>query len=313
MAAVGDQVVTAESDVDSILRAAGIPDVAPYSYSNYSATDPNSYPIYGGGQYSNAAMISAAVHAGYKRVAAFELSNPAWSGYVPLMSKATTALGGTWVGSVTVPQVTSDLSTQAAALMSMNPQVLVMNAATPSELQVMKDMTQLGYTGKFLTDGGQPETQSQLTSLGTIDNSFVDVSSFPPLSATRVPGIAQYRSDMEAEKAAGDSNAPTDTGFDPNNDLNAWLGVIATAKIANAAKAGDAASLKSALAKATNIDLDGLTPPWTPNKAAPEGAVYPRVTDGSFYFSAWTNGQMTLVSSSPADVSSLVNKYAPQT
>lgn len=312
MAAVSNQVATAETDVDTILRDAGIANVAPFSYGDFSGTDPNSYLIYGGLQYANAAMASYAVTAGYKRVAVIEIGNANSTGYVPLISKVVAKLGGSYAGTVTVPQVTSDLSTQAAALMSMNPDAVILLASTPAELAVMKDMSQLGYQGKFVTDGGQPETQAQLESLGSVADSVLNVSPFPPVSATDVKGIAEFRSDMAAEKAAGDANAPTDTGYIPSNDINAWVAVMAVDEIASAARADDAASFKAAISKATDVDLLGLAPAWTSDKTAGADAVYPRASNAAFYFGKWDGSQITLVSGKPTDVGAYVNQYAPR-
>lgn len=312
MAAVGNQVVTVEADVNTILRDAGIPNVAPFSYSGASGTDPNSSLIYPGPQYANAAMAAFAVRAGYKKVAMLNLGIPATQAYEPLISKAVRGLGGTYAGTVTVPQVTSDLSTQAASLVSMSPNAVILDAGTPAELALIRDMRQLGYTGKFIADGGQPELQSQLTALGSAASSFLSVSSFPPLSSTKVHGISQFLRDMAAEKAAGDTNAPTATGYVANNDIDAWLSVIAVAKVADAAKAKDAPALKAALAKASNVDLDGVVPSWTPGKRAPTGAVFPRATDGTFYFTQWRDGLMSPAGVGTTDVTSLVNRYAPR-
>jgi ABC-type branched-subunit amino acid transport system substrate-binding protein len=311
LAAVGNQIITVESDDEAILSAAGIANVGPYSYGGFADTDPNSYMLYPGPQFSNAAMAAFAVKSGRKRVAMLQIDLPTTTGYVALISKTVQALGGTYAGTVTVPQVTSDLSAQAAALMSMNPDAVILNAGTPAELSIMKDMTQLGYQGKFVANGGQPELQSQLTALGSVANSLLSVSPFPPLSSTNIPGITRFRSDMTAEAAAGDSNAPTATGYVANNDIDAWLSVIAVAQIANAAKATDAASFKTAIGQATNVDLDGLIAAWTPNKTAAAGAIFPRASNAAFYFTTWHNGEMTMASSGTTDVTSLVNKYAP--
>jgi ABC-type branched-subunit amino acid transport system substrate-binding protein len=311
MATVANASITAEADVNKILADAGIANVGAISYSGASGTDPNSYLIFGTSDYSNVAMAASAVSQGYKRVAQLVVDLPAAANYIPLISKVVAASGGTYAGSAKVPQTAADLSTQAAALNNLKPDVVILNTSPAASLQIMRGMSALGYKGKFISKGSQ-FFQSDLTALGPIANQLLFVSPFPAVSDTSVKGIAEFRADMAAEKAAGDSSAPTQDELVRNSAIDSWLAVIAVERIADQAKATDAASFKKAINAATNVGLDGVIAPWTPNKAAPAGAAAPRMTVTLYYLYSWTNGKSAVVSKTPIDVENLVNQYLPR-
>lgn len=308
LAMAGDTVITAEPDVAEILGAAGVANVGPISFSGSLGSDPNSYLLSSGDQSAFvAAQSEAAVRFGGKRVAQFLLDSPADSNYPRFSGAVVRAAGGTYTGTVTAPQVTSDVSTQAAALMSQNPDVVLTNASAPASLGVIKDMVSLGYKGKFVSDGTQFK-QADMTGLGSAADQVLVASPFPPLSATRIPGIQQFLKEMAAERASGDSQAPAENQLIEIESMSAWLAVHAIADIAGNAKATTAAEFKKAIGKAAGVSLLGVNPPWTPNKTVPGSAV-PRQTDNSYYVIGWSNGKARLLTAKPLDATKLVNKY----
>jgi ABC-type branched-subunit amino acid transport system substrate-binding protein len=309
MAFVGNAVVTAEPDVDKLMAAAGIANVGPTSYSGASGNDPNSFLFTPGFDYSNAALALYAVKSAGPKVAQVMLDSPITANYVPVISGTVGAVGGQYVSTVKAPQVSSDLSPQAATLLSASPDAVITNTSDAGSLQVIKDMAQLGYHGKFVSGAAQ-FLQSDLSSLGALANQIQIVSPFPPASDTGIPGIARFHADMLAEKAAGDSAAPVDDQIVRAPAMSGWLAVMAVQTIADSAKATTATEFEKAIKAASNVDLMGVIPPWTPNKAV-SGPIT-RVSWGSFYDIGWKDGKATLLNQAPVDVTSYVNKFYPK-
>lgn len=174
-------------------------------------------------------------------------------------------------------------------------------------------MAQLGYNGKFISGAAQ-FLQSDVESLGPVADQLQIVSPFPPASATNVPGIARFHADMLAEKGSGDGAAPVDTEIVWTPAMGAWLAAVAVAVavqiIADNAKATTAAAFETAIKSAKNVNLMSVIPPWTPN-ASVTGPVT-RVSWGSFYEIGWQNGKSVLLSKTPVNVTTYVNKYDPK-
>jgi branched-chain amino acid transport system substrate-binding protein len=301
-------VITAEADAYKILGAANIANVGPVSFSGAAATDPDSYLIRPDENYSIASLAQYSVSAGDKKIALALLDSPLTATYKPLLSKVAPALGGQLVTTVTFPQVTSDVSTQAEALMSASPDAVMLQQSPAAALPMMKDMDALGYKGKFLSDGAQ-FTASDLAGLGSVANQLMFTSPFPPATDTSILGIKEFRAAMTAEKAAGDTEAPAGDAVE-SYDIQAWADVTAIQRIANASKATDAASFKTAIDATKDLNLDGVVPPWTPNESH-SGAPEPRVNNGSFYEYSWDNGKAVIANSKQIDVTTLINKYFP--
>jgi beta-galactosidase GanA len=108
---------------------------------------------------------------------------------------------------------------------------------------------------------------------------------------------------LNAEAAAGDKNVPSTT-FTGDYQIDTYTAIMAIQKIADAAKATDAASFRQAINSATNVNLDGIIPAWTPDKPGP--ATLPRVSDTDYYFFRWDNGTVKLESSDPVDVAPML-------
>jgi branched-chain amino acid transport system substrate-binding protein len=307
IATVGNQVVTAEADVIKILAAAGIPSVAPVSFSGAALSDPNSYLLAPYGDFTNAAEAYLSAKFGGKRVAQILLDSPLTANYTPVVQAVTNASGGTFVGTVKVSITTSDPSTQAAALVALNPDTVILNGPPPVDHALVSDMASLGYTGKFMSPGTE-FYESDLKALGSVADQVITSMSYPPLTATSIRGIKDFLADMAADKAAGDSKAPTETGEVRFSVINNWLGVKALAEITNAAHADTAATVKAALNSATNVNLYGLMAPWTPNKSLGDvkGA---RASQTSFWAYGESNGKPVLLTKTPVDMRDLVNKY----
>jgi ABC-type branched-subunit amino acid transport system substrate-binding protein len=293
MAMVGDEMVTYEESGDKLLSAAGIANVAPVPYS-YDFTDPNSYLLSDAQVLMDAAQDVAAQQYGGKRVGYIEVNIPTTVPYVAAHKKLLPTLGETFAGDVEVPEVATDYSTQAAALLADKPSVISTDSTAASDMEIFKGMVQLGYTGKEVIDA-DALTLPDIQSLGSLADKLIIASAFPPVSAaSQFPGIAEYKAAMAAELASGDQSVAGYEQFNQDLQMLPFFGLLAIQQIADQAHATDAASFKTAINAATNVNLGGVVPPWTPNKSV--STVFPRLSIDTGYVSQWQNGGEKLLS-----------------
>ena len=309
IATVGNFVVTAETDVDTILRDAKIPNVGAISLTGDSGTDTNSFDFNPRYDVINIAMVHAAIASGGKNIAMLALENPEEGPWVQEITAATNGLGGRYVGTVSVPQVTGDLSTQAAALTQMKPDTVILNASASAGLQIMKDMASLGYSGRF-ESGSYQFLESDLQTLG-VPNAITISSPFPAANATSIAAVKQYDADVSAEKAAGDHDAAPSNKIVRSPAFAAWLAAVTVQKIADQSKALTGATMLRALQSAKDVDMGGAIPAWTPN-ATNAAMPKPRNNATSLWAYAWTNGAVTANATAPADDSAIYRKYTTE-
>jgi hypothetical protein len=128
---------------------------------------------------------------------------------------------------------------------------------------------------------------------------IISTVALPPLN-TKNPGVTQFVSELKAEQAAGDQDAAisaqTGQGF------GAWLCLYGLEQAVKQQNATDItpAGLTAALDKATNLDMQGLTPPWTPNKPGPTGLG--RLSNDSYYVVGYKQGAPYLITPKPVTV-----------
>jgi ABC-type branched-subunit amino acid transport system substrate-binding protein len=305
MAMVGTLAPTSEQTVNTILAQAGIAQVGPETQGP-GATDKNSYLLGSPPILNEVAYAKYAGLQGAKRVDTILLDSPITSADVPTLKKVLPTVGATLGTVVTSTQQGGDLSTQAAALVKDSPQVVIFNTSPASAIALMKAMDQLGYRGTFETVPNAL-TLPEIQGLGAEANQLRFVSTFPPISATNIPGIKQMVGALKAEAASSDKNVPS-TVFTGDYQIDTYTAIVAIQKIADTAKATDAASFEKAINSAANVNLDGTVPAWTPDKPGP--ATLPRVSDTDYYFFRWDNGTVKLVSSTPVDVAPMLKAAA---
>jgi ABC-type branched-subunit amino acid transport system substrate-binding protein len=304
IATAGDFTPAAEPQVIQILAAAGIPSVGTWTFSSAGTGSPYSYPFLDNDFFDNAAQVDWGMQAGGKRVAEVRVDIPSTSTWGTFVSNAVNHLGGTMATSIAVPSTATDLASQAAAVLASKPDVVNINLSDSALVSLVNNMDQLGYKGKFVTTSGTP-TEADLKSLGSRADQVLFVSPFPPPSAAaQIPGVEQFVQAMAAERRAGDSNAPASDQYVRAEAMNAYVAVMMIAKVAAAAKSTDAKSLKSALDAASNVDLGGLIPPWTPSRSLI--GQLPRISNGRFFYVSWNNGKPNLSSTTPTNVTAIV-------
>lgn len=305
MAMVGDEMVAYEESGDKLFSAAGIANVSPVAYS-YDFQDPNTYLINSGQEFLNTAQDVAALKYGGKRDGYIVVNIPTTVPYMAAHKKLLPTLGATFAGDVEVPEVTTDYADPAAALNANKPDVINTDSTEASDIEIFKNMAALGFTGKEVV-AADALTLSDFQGLGSLANRELIVGAFPPISAAaQFSGMEQFKSDMAAEVAAGDTADAGYLTFNRDVVLDAYFGVIAVQKIADQAKATTAAEFKTAINAAKAVDLGGVIPPWSPNTSV--STAVPRASNDAEYISEWNNGALKLLTSQPVKVAKMVDE-----
>jgi hypothetical protein len=305
VAMVGNALYVAEGSDDEAFRNAGIAQVGNYP-SGISETDPNSYLFFGGQTYANAGQIYAAQKWGGGKVGVVRLDFPYTAPYPQFYKNACVPLACS-VGSVTVVPSNSatDFGPNAAQLMAGHPSVIVPDLGGLI-IPLMASLDQLGYTGKIVAQDTNFPTKNFLAQPESVQNQYIISTPFTPPFESNVQGIKMFLSEMQAEKAAGDANAPTYTDYSQTATMQAWLSVHVFAEIASQAHAYTAAAFKQAINAAHDINTWGLTPTWDPSRV--NFKPLPRASNDAWYFYVENGGHPKLLNTTPVSVTQIVSK-----
>jgi branched-chain amino acid transport system substrate-binding protein len=302
-AMVGNALYTAEGYGDSAFRAAGIAQVGNYP-SGISETDPNSYLFFGGQTYANAGQLYGAQKWAGDKVGVVRLDFPYTAPYTAFYTKACPTLSCSVVSSAVIPSNdTTNFGPYAAQLLAGHPDVIVPDLG-PLIIPLMATLDQLGYTGKIVAQDTNFTTKNFLSQPQKIQNQYIISTPFPPPFATNVQGIQMFLSEMQAEKASGDTEAPTYTDYSQTATMDAWLAVHVFAEIAAQAHAYTAAAFKQAIDATHAVNTYGLTPTWNPNHV--NFPPLPRASNDSWYFYTENGGSPKLLNTAPVAVTSIV-------
>jgi ABC-type branched-subunit amino acid transport system substrate-binding protein len=302
-AMVGNALYTAEGYGDSAFRSAGIVQIGNYP-SGISETDPNSYLFFGGQTYANAGQIYGAQKWAGDKVGVVRLDFPYTAPYTAFYTKACPTIGCSVVSSTVIPSNdTTNFGPYAAQLLAGHPDVIVPDLG-PLIIPLMATLDQLGFTGKIVAQDTNFTTKNFLAQPEKVQNQYIISTPFPPPFATNVQGIQMFLSEMKAEKAAGDADAPTYTNYSQTATMDAWLAVHVFAEIASKAHAYTASAFKQAIQTTHSVDTYGLTPTWDPNHV--NFPPLPRASNDSWYFYTENDGSPKLLNTASVAVTPIV-------
>ena len=303
VAMVGNALYTAESFGDAAFRAAGIAQIG-NTPSGISETDPNSYLLYGGNIFANAGELYGAQKWAGDKVGVVRLDFPFTSSYTAFYTKACPTLGCKVVSSAVIPSNNvTDFSTYAAQLLAGHPSVIVPDLG-PEIVPLLATLDQLGFAGKVVAQDENATDKNFFAQPQKNQDQFILTDPFPPPFDSNVQGIKMFLSEMQAEKAAGDADAPTYTNYSQTAATEAWLAVHVFAEVAAQAHAYTAAAFKKAIDAAHNVNTFGLTPPWNPNHVY--FAPLNRASTQTWYYYEETPSGPKLLNTSPVPVTSVV-------
>lgn len=264
--------------IQPILAEAGIPIIGmnPFSGPTFNAENiylpqVSSFQAYQG-------LLGFAVHNDMLPMAIATVDAPsgrAFSGFLEEELKKMTG-GQGFVASVAVAPNTADYGPIVGTIVRAQPK---------SVLLILGAQPQQGFV-RALEDRGSPVTAylghttlppKQARGLGpALDKMILGVRT-PSLGH---PSMARFNEELAVAAATGDEDAAPDR-LDPYAAAT-WVSLQAVEQVAKGQTTITAASVKSALDQARDIDLGGVLPPWTPSRQGPKG--FSRVSNDGLWF-----------------------------
>ena len=304
VATIGD-LTPFSPDTTAILRQGGIarigivPENPPDEFNA-----PNVFLFDGGPAFDYAAVPQLAKMLGYKSMVLVTLAASAGSALVTLTNEAAQKTGVKVASTILMPASVADFTPYAAQVQRQNVQLVSIGQIETNVIGLMKALGSLGVQTHYAINNTILE-QSDYALIGEPANSLYIVGRMPPFSAqAQFPALGHFIEDMNAEAAAGDSAAQMSKvrpiAVEP------WLALLALPEALSQAHVTDvtASTVMSAMNSAKSLNMQGITPDWTPSNPGPPN--YARVAQAYEYFIKVQNGQTSLVQPQPYNVSKLL-------
>jgi branched-chain amino acid transport system substrate-binding protein len=289
--------------IDPILQQENIPSVGNNPIVALDNTSPISFPLISGAFFNYPGQaIEMIKNLDKKRIVVAEYNLAAVEPIGKVVQQAVTAAGGVNAGTVLLPQTATDMTSFAAQIVAMKADGVDCITSPQAALALLKAARQLGSQAVFSYIDGTM-TPQMLQSAGTLADGMALAGYLPPVSATNIPGVAEFVSEMAAAAKAGIPNA-SGGNIDPVSE-NGWLSVYAVQAVAKSIQGPvTSTSVLAALKQAKNINLKGLVPDWSPGVAGPTG--YAQITNPTVWLGVVKNSQTQLIQNTPLNVASVL-------
>ena len=278
VAVVGLQ-TTNEVAILPILEEAGIPAVGVYPFTDVGLTSPVSFPDVSGFVGQTLGMGLQLAEAGATNVTTVV---PGGLGGIATavgdaVGQGAESAGATYDGLVQIPAGSSDLSPSIASATGNGAGVAGFGADEAAFISAMRSLAPDSDISTFpfnLTD-------SVIESAGQASEGVMGVDGLVPPTA-ETDGTAKYLADMKA--------------FDPSlnastTGLHEWLAMWTFSRVIADLDTIDPASVMTAMSSVTDLDMGGITPPYSTTS---ESATYPRMFNSTVVFQEVQDGELVL-------------------
>jgi ABC-type branched-subunit amino acid transport system substrate-binding protein len=173
--------------------------------------------------------------------------------------------GAEFVADIPVPTGATDYSPFVTAATSAGAEGVLIALSEDTAKQFLTAALQLNADFTVGTTAGNFPV-NELKKLMPITKGAVIIDSLPAASVSekQFPALKQFKADMKAAK---------DPALAPDKlkttHLRSWVSVLAFGKFIEGLDTIDAASVLASVKAAQDVDLDGLTSPWTPSNPGP--------------------------------------------
>jgi len=296
VATLNDLTYNNPAGVVDILEKAAIPRIGVGGTDISEFGSSVSYPISAG---VIAAYLGTAVgfkQDGAKKICLIRTDAPTGATFKGFLQPSFTAIGIDIICDVAVATGATDYAPYIAELQREDPDAVLISHSDSVTTQLIAAMAQLnakiplgGNPGSFA-----PET---LKKYSDITKGTVLSDSFPYPSQANVknfPGLKQYFADMKASGKSSLSTANLKTSY-----FNPWISTLAFVNVTKNLDNFTPATVVEALKTAKDVDLLGLTPPWTPS--TPGFSVFTSSSNHYVYVSRF-NGKTVVTNKQPIDV-----------
>lgn len=223
-----------------ITDAAKIPDIGGYQSAPQAYTSPFVYPLNG---YSVSAETGEAAACadlfGAKKLVQIAAAIAGANAFTPAIDKTLSYRDGSFLGLVQMTPGTPDPSPYLEKALSYHPQGIMLTVSAPDNDKITKLMSQVA-PNVYICRSSTSVSSDTVATLGSALNKAVIASQFLPTTATNVPGVRQWLSEMKA-----DSSKPVFDDF----SANSWAAVHVFAEIVKPLTSITKESIVSQLAK----------------------------------------------------------------
>jgi len=291
------------------LSAAGIPVVDEDALSLGEMTASTAFPLTGGIPAAEAVETYVAAQKGFKKILLVANSgNPFETTFEQAVSSTAKKDGIAYAGVVDFPvEGVSDFSPYAAKIVNSGADIVSIPLSIDQAIPLIQAVRALGSKVQFIINSGA-FTNADISKNAALVNGLYIVNDVPPINSStesQFPIIKTFVSQMNAQAAAGNSNANIDDirSF----ALRVWDVLQAQFQIMKDMKGPITASTYlAALNSAKDVSLNGILPNWTPSthiSIAGLGAT--NYSEANYWLLQVEGGQQTLLSSQPINAVSV--------
>ena len=279
VAVVGSTTAIAAPSVP-ILEKAGIPYLGPLGSSPIELQSSVSFPVGSGA----AGLVTGdgrwLVDNGFRNIGIISGDHGSAKETTDQVVLGVEAGGGTIAKRVVGHGGKADWTPEATAMKGVDGVVLVTFQA--DAVKIVNALRQVGYTGAIAGSSSILPAPS-LQALGDGANGITLIYRMAPVTSTNVPGVAQYRDEVQKENP---SVTLDEVG------INAWTAMNFFAELARRAPQSDAAGILQTVRNLdTPIDLLGVVPPYQAGAKAPHDQ-FPQAHNFTVTSASWNNGTL---------------------
>lgn len=286
--------------VVDVLESAGIPRIGLLPTSLPEFQSKFSFPVSAG---AIAAYLGNAVgfkQDGNTKICLMRTDAPTGATFKGFLAPSFTAIGVDIACDVSVATGATDYAPYIAQIQQESPKAVLISHTEDVTTQLIAAMAQLNAK---IPLGGNPGSFSLATlrKYPSITKGTVLSDSFPypnQANTKNFPGLKQYFADMKASGNSALSASKLKT-----TDFSSWIAALAFVGVTKNLDSFTPATVVEALKSAKDVDLLGLTPPWTPS--TPGFSVFTSSSNHYVYNSRF-NGKDIVTNKKPIDVTQYI-------
>jgi branched-chain amino acid transport system substrate-binding protein len=287
--------------LNAVLAANKIPQIGNTAFGAAELNAPNEY-ILGSTAPGYLVATGFAAAKGWK-IALLGADNPTASGLYSLIEASAKQAGAEIVSKTLVPPTAPDLAPLTAAALSGKPDMILELLGQQQEQQFLAALAQTGNNTVRVMAASTVNPFLNAASGGdAIQNRRLSFSNFLPFSSKNAV-IQQFKSELAAAYNRGKGDKWADLRQQGPTTISQWLGLwVIEQMVKNGQlKANNITpeTITAALNKAKNLDMGGVTAPWTPNAAGPQGLS--RISNPYYYVIGFRDGgrRQVLITAKP--------------
>jgi branched-chain amino acid transport system substrate-binding protein len=300
VATLNDLTFNNPAGVVDVLEGAGIPRIGIGGTDISEFGSSVSYPISAG---VIAAYLGTAVgfeQAGDTKICLMRTDAPTGATFRGFLTPSFTAIGVDITCDVAVATGSTDYAPYIAQIQQEDPQAVLISHTDAVTTQLIGAMAQLNAK---IPLGGNPGSfkLETLRKYPEITKGTVLSDSFPYPSQANTkafPGLKQYFADMKASGKSSLSQAKLKSA-----DFGPWMSTLGFVNVTKSLDTFSPETVIGALKSAKDVDLLGLTPPWTPS--TPGFSVFTSSSNHYVYISKF-DGKNIVTNKTPVDVTQYI-------